>query len=133
VNPITLPVASGVTGYATVTVTTGVTSTSSSTTAPSDRWQKAGIALAALLPVALLGIRKRGAQMRGWFLCLLVVLMGAALLLPTACGTNASGGGTTTSPTPPQGPTTPSGIYTLNITASIPGLQRNVPVTLTIQ
>jgi hypothetical protein len=129
-NPATLPVASGVTGYATVTVTTGITGTSSSVPSPFDRWQRAGVVLATLLPCALLGIRKRRALLRTWFVCLLAVFL---LLIPVACGTHASGGGTTPPPTSPQGPTTPSGVYTLNITASIPGLQRNVPVTLTVQ
>jgi hypothetical protein len=129
-NPATLPVASGVAGYATVTVTTGIAGTSSSAPAPLDRWQRGGVVLATLLPCALLGIRKRRALLRAWFVCLLA---GFLLLIPVACGTNASGGGTTSPPTSPGGPTTPSGVYTLNITAAIPGLQRNVPVTLTVQ
>jgi len=136
-NPATLPVASGVTGYATVTVSTGTTSTSALAVTPLGRWKQAGVLLAALLPCALISVRKRRFQMRaltrGWFVCLLAVSLGIFLLLPTACGTHASAGATSTSPTSPQGPVTPSGVYTLNITASIPGLQRNVPLTLTIQ
>ncbi len=129
-NPATLPVASGVTGSATVTVTTGIAGTSSSATSPSDRWRTMGVALIALLPCALFGIRKRPALLRVWFVCLLAIFV---RLIPVACGTRASGGGTTTTPVQPQGPATPSGVYTMNITAAIPGLQRIVPVTLTVQ
>jgi len=133
-NPATLPVASGVTGYATVTVTTGVANSTSSTVAPLGLWQRAGIALAALLPCALFGIGKRRRVIRAFFIISLVLSLGIALQVPIACGTTVSGGGkTTTPPPPPQGPTTPSGVYTLNVTASIPGLQRSVPVTLTVQ
>ena len=132
-NPATLPVASGVTGYATVTVSTGVANSSSSTIAPVGGWHRTGIALVALLPCALLGIRKRRGVIRTFFIVLLVISLGLALQVPIACGTHVSGGGTTTSPPPPQGSTTPSGVYTLNVTASIPGLQRSVPVTVTVQ
>jgi Abnormal spindle-like microcephaly-assoc'd, ASPM-SPD-2-Hydin len=130
-NPATLPIASGVTGYATVTVASGTTTTSSAT--PVNPWRRTGVTFAALMPFLLLGCRKRRTQARGWFVCFLSLSLGIVLFIPTACGTAATGGGKTTSPTPPQGPTTPSGVYTLNITASMPGLQRSVPVTLTIQ
>ncbi len=132
-NPATLPVASGITGYATVTVSTGVAKSNSSTSAPVGGWQRTGIALAALLPCALLGIRKRRGKIRAFLIILLAVSLGLALQVPIACGTHATGGATTTTPPPPTGPTTPSGVYTLNISASIPGLQRTVPVTVTVQ
>jgi archaellum component FlaF (FlaF/FlaG flagellin family) len=132
VNPSTMPVASGVTGYATVTVTTGVTATSSAIT-PFDRWRTTGAVFGALLPCAFLGIRKRRTRMRAWSLCIVALSLWIVLLIPIACGVHATGGSTTTSPTSPQGPATPSGVYTLNITAAIPGLQRNVPVTVTVQ
>ncbi len=109
---------------------TGLAGTSSSATSPSDRWRTMGVALIALLPCALFGIRKRPALLRVWFVCLLAIFV---RLIPVACGTRASGGGTTTTPVQPQGPATPSGVYTMNITAAIPGLQRIVPVTLTVQ
>jgi archaellum component FlaF (FlaF/FlaG flagellin family) len=129
-NPVTLPISSESTGHATVTVATGVT-TNSSAAAPFGPWKTTGMTLAALLPCALLGLRKRREHMRAWFVLLCAVSLGLILLIPTACGTHASAGATT--PTSPSGPATPSGVYTLNITASIPGLQRSVPVTLTIQ
>ncbi|QNI31452.1 choice-of-anchor D domain-containing protein [Alloacidobacterium dinghuense] len=130
VNPASLEIGNGVTGNATVTVTTGITPTSSAIT-PFDRWRTMGVVFGALLP--FLSLRKRSFQKRAWLLGLVAVSLWLVLLAPMACGVHATGGGTATSPTPPQGPTTPSGIYTLNITAAIPGLQRNVPVTVTIQ
>jgi len=129
VNPVMLPVTGGSTGFATVTVVTGISSASSSATSSFVSWKKISIALAALLPCIFVRFRKSNRSMRGWP-ALLVVLL---LLVPIACGTHATGGSTTPPSSPPQGPTTPSGVYTLTITAAIPGLQKNVPVTLTIQ
>jgi len=129
VNPMMLPVTGGSTGFATVTVVTGISSASSSATSSFVSWKKISIALAALLPCIFVRFRKSNRSMRGWP-ALLVVLL---LLVPIACGTHATGGSTTPPSSPPQGPTTPSGVYTLTITAAIPGLQKNVPVTLTIQ
>jgi hypothetical protein len=121
--------ADGSRGSATVTVTTGISSANASEASPFAQWMKTSVALAALLPCVFFGFRKRALSARAW----LVLLLAVALLVPIACGTHASGGSSSTSPSNPQGPTTPSGVYTLNITASIPGLQRNVPVSLTVQ
>ena len=122
-NPSTLPIASGVTGFATVTVTTTAASASA---LPGSRWHSFGIVFAALLPCAFLGMRKRRLLLRCWFCCLLTA---ALLLAPVACGVHATGGGTTGSP----GPGGSSSVYTLTITGSIPGLQRSIPLTLTVQ
>ena len=126
VNPATVPIANGATGSATVTVTTGI-ATSSSAITPLDGWRATGAVFGALLPCAFLGIRKRAWST--WVAALSLMI----LLLPTACGVHATGGSTSTAPTSPSGPTTPSGVYTLNISAAIPGLQRSVPVTVTVQ
>ena len=92
------------------------------------------LVFAALLPCALIGFRKRRGMIRAFFIITLALSLGIAVQVPIACGTTVSGGGkTTTPPPPPQGATTPSGVYTLNVTASIPGLQRSVPVTVTVQ
>jgi hypothetical protein len=129
INPVLLPVSAVGSGSATVTVTTGISSANASEASPFARWMKASIALAALLPCVFFGFWKRTLSARA----LLVLLLAIVLLVPIACGTHASGGSSSTSPSGPQGPITPSGVYTLNITASIPGLQRNVPVSLTVQ
>jgi hypothetical protein len=130
INPSNLPITGGVTGFATVTVATGLSSTSSLTVTPWHGWQKMSMALAALLPFALSG-RRRRSFLRAWLICFVTL----ALFLPAACGVNATGGSTPppSGPPPPQGPTTPSGQYTLNITASTAGIQRSVSVTLTVQ
>lgn len=127
-NPATLAIAGGITGSATVTIQTGVSTASSAT---GDHKQKTGMMLVTLLPCVLLGFRRLCAPMRAWSSIVIAVLLGLTMLFPTACGAHASGGGTTI--TPPSGSTTPSGVYTLNISAAIPGLQRSVPVTLTVQ
>jgi hypothetical protein len=129
VSPSTVPVTANGNGFATVTVTTGVASSSAAATPPFARWAQAGVALGTLLPCIFLGFRKGGASRHFWF----IILLAAALLLPSACGTHATGGSSGTNPSNPQGPTTPSGVYSLNITASIPGLQITAPVTLTVQ
>jgi hypothetical protein len=130
-NPQTLPIVSGTTGYATVTVATGVSSTTSAFAPLAGRWQGMGIAVAASFPCILLGIRWRTSRIM--FRALLVCVASVSLWALTSCSTNASGGsslfpGEDTTQNP-----TPSGVYTINITASIPGLQRSVPVTLTVQ
>jgi hypothetical protein len=129
ISPVTLPIAENSRGSATVTVTTGISSANASEASPFAQWMKTSVALAALLPCVFFGFRKRALSARAW----LVLLLAVALLVPIACGTHASGGSSSTSPSNPQGPITPSGVYTLNITASMPGLQRNVPVSLTVQ
>jgi hypothetical protein len=114
--------------FSKVTVATGVDNTAALAAPVFHLWQRTGMALAVLLPCAFLGGRKRRILLRAWLICFVTL----ALMLPAACGTHATGG-STSPPTGPQGPTTPPGAYTLNITASIPGLQRSVQVTLTVQ
>ncbi len=129
ISPVTMVIADNSTGSATVTVTTGISSANASEGSPFARWMKTSIVLAALLPCVFFGFRKGTLSARAF----LVLLLAIVLLAPIACGTHASGGSSTSPSSPPQGPTTPSGVYTLNITASMPGLQRNVPVSLTVQ
>lgn len=136
VNPATLPIPDGATGTVTVTVATGVASTGSSAVMPFKHWRRDGIALAALLPCALFGLRKRRMRMSVWSAVLIAISLGCALFIPVACSANASGGGAPSTPTSSsQGPATPSNVYTLNITANISGQQEgwSVPVTLTVQ
>ncbi|WP_216840984.1 choice-of-anchor D domain-containing protein, partial [Acidobacterium sp. S8] len=121
INPGTLPLASGVTGFATVTVTTAASTSAVS----GSRWKALGITVAALLPCAFFGIRKRRLLLRTWLACILAFV----LLSPVACGVHATGGGSTA----PPGPGGSSSVYTLTITASVPGLQKTVPLTLTVQ
>ncbi len=84
VNPVTLSVANGGTGKATVTVTTVSANTSSSANTFFDHWRKTSFALATLLPAALFGLRRRKRLPRSWFVCLVAVLTVAFLLLPMA-------------------------------------------------
>lgn len=136
VNPATLPISSGVTGFATVKITTGVSSSASLAGPDIPRrsidWQKIGV-LAVLLPCVFPwmfpGRRKYRAFLRIWLVCLVTI----ALLFPAACGTHATGGASSTPPSNPSGPVTPSGVYTLTFGGAVPGLQRSVQVTLTVE
>ena len=84
----------------------------------------AGIAFALLFPVCFL---RRG--QRGRFLLLLaaVALLGSSI----ACGVHSSGADGGDGKTAPG--QTPSGTYTLTVTASFPGAQRQATVQLTVQ
>lgn len=132
INPATLNLLNGATSSATVTVATGVTVSSASATKP--LWWEGGAALALLLPWIAFG-RKRLSWAKAAFIACAVL----ALFIPVACGVHATGGssgGTGTQPPPPTGPVTPSGQYTLTITASTAptnGLQKSVSVTLTVE
>ncbi len=114
INPGTLPLQSGVTGFATITIAT------TNSNAGASFAGKAGAVFAAIL-LPCMFLRRR----RLWIICLCAL----SLLLPAACGVHATGGGKT-SPSQPSGSTE---VYNLAITASVPGMQKTVPITLTVQ
>lgn len=119
INPGTLPIQSGVTGFATITIVT----TNSNATASFAG--KAGAVLAAILLPCIVFDFRRNRRRRIWMICLCTL----CLLLPSACGVHATGGGQT-SPSQPSGS---SEVYNVTITATVPGLQKTVPITLTVQ
>jgi len=118
---------SGSNQFSTITIATSGGSASSASTA-FRLWQRAGIALGVLFPCVFFGGRRRKVLWRGWLICFVSLL----LIMPAACSANASGGGSSGSGGS-SGTTTPSGKYTITITGMIPGLQRSVPLTLTVQ
>jgi hypothetical protein len=93
---------------------------------PSSRGplSKTAIALAILCPVILIPRRHRR---RSLLACVAIVL----LSLPIACGVHASGidGGSGGS----VGGQTPSGSYTITVSAAFPGATRTTTVTLVVQ
>ena len=109
-----------------VTVLTGVTTTSSSRMPGFSASGKVWLAM--LLPISLLpACRKWRPSVIG------VVLMGF-LVTATGCGVGRaipleSG----SNPNPPSAPVTPAGTYTITATATSSGLARTVSLTLTIQ
>jgi hypothetical protein len=112
-----------------VTVQTGVAT--ASVEMPAQRTRSRGVWLALLLPLGLLGLRRRSTGMRT---SLLLVLMAAAIGLG-GCGSGGryipppgSGGSTGTTATP-----TASGTYAITVAASDAGLTRTVALTLVVQ
>ncbi len=137
-NPPMLTVSGGTTGSITVTIATGLSTTSalrgparSGRSRPQGEgpgreivW-RSGAALALLLPCLLLPGRSRRT-----FLALLVAA--ALVLVPVACGVHASGGSSASTGSAPAG-TTPAGKYAITVTASFPGAQRTANLTLTVE
>ncbi|MDE3104782.1 MAG: choice-of-anchor D domain-containing protein [Acidobacteriota bacterium] len=108
-----------------ITVQTGVT-----TGSVAPQWQRRGRALwlALLLPLALPTLRRRP---RG-LLTLLAVAAVTACLAATGCGSGRLIPGTAAAPVT-AGPATPSGTYSMAVTATAAGLTRTVNLTLTVQ
>jgi len=123
-NPPTVQIAGGVTGSITLSVATAAPATPTSAFLDkTGRWWAGGTALALLCPMFLLPRSHRRT-----FLLAIVAL--ALLSAPIACGVHASGVNSKSSPQPGQ---TPSGNYTLTVTATFPGAQRTATVNLVVQ
>lgn len=110
----------------TVTIYTGTGAAGASVNPLARRWQAMALAMSSLLPW-LLGARRGPGWARFCCICFMSITMLAAI----GCGTQASGGSGSGPGTPSGG--TPSNIYTINITATLAGLTKSAPVTLTVQ
>ncbi|HEY0785409.1 MAG TPA: choice-of-anchor D domain-containing protein [Acidobacteriaceae bacterium] len=124
-NPISLSVAGGASGSLQVQIKTGV-SGASVVTRYGVRGALAGVLASLLLPFALR--RGRGARAFG-----AVAVAGMLMLAPTACGVHASGGATGTPPGGGEVGSTPAGTYTITVTGSFPGAERQAVLTLIVQ
>ena len=128
-NPVTLAVAGSATGSITINIATGLTAglAGANRQYPLDRhWPwKSGAALALLLP----GLILRGNWRRN---CLILVGSLGLVFAPIACGVHASGGSSSSSTSTSSG-STPPGKYAITVTASFPGAQRTVNLTLTVE
>jgi Transmembrane protein 131-like N-terminal len=126
VNPAS--VALGGTATVSVTVLTGVASTSSSQSLPLKQYRV--LFLASLMPLSLLTLRRHRLRR---LTCGVVLCM---LLAASGCGAGRTipvqGGASSTSP-PPSGPATPAGTYTIVASATSAGLTRTVNLTLIVQ
>jgi hypothetical protein len=123
VNPVSLSLAGGAAGFVTVSVATAVAASATATVTHRAAWWVAGSALALLFPLLL-----PSAHRRSFLLALAVIAICSA---PVACGIHASGvsgGGGSTAPGQ-----TPSGTYSIVVTASFPGAQRTAIVQLVVQ
>jgi hypothetical protein len=127
VNPATVSTAGGATASATVSIATGIVSGAARQRSDTARLvATSGGALALLLPCLLL----RG-RTRRTFLALLVA--GALIVAPTACGVHASGGSSSGGGGSGGGGDTAPGKYLVTLTASFPGATRTAVVTLTVE
>ncbi len=122
-NPATLSVAAGIASTVNVTVATS-TPVATARLRGTSRWLAGATGLALLCPFFL---RRRPIR-RG-----LLVLLGALALtiVPLGCGVHASGVGNGSGSTQPG--QTPSGSYTLTVSATFPGAVRTAQVTLVVQ
>ncbi len=135
-NPSTVTLAGGATGSIALSIATGVSTATSSLRAPGGGGagssplpggplSKTAIALALLCPLIFVPRRHRRRLLLG---CAALVLLSA----PIACGVHASGvdggggGGTVAGQTP-------SGSYTITVSAAFPGATRTTTVTLVVQ
>jgi hypothetical protein len=114
-----------------VTVLTGVSSTSQSLRPLEDR--RGMVWLAMLLPLTLVGLRRtrRSCLASSWLAS--SILLGC-LVAATGCGAGRAiplQGGSNPNPTP--GPVTPAGTYTIVVSASSGGLTRAVNLNLIVQ
>jgi hypothetical protein len=134
-NPATLTLQGGAAGSIALSIATGTSAATASLRVPAGGGHmvlpssrgplsKTAIALAILCPVILIPRRHRR---RSLLACVAIVL----LSLPIACGVHASGidGGSGGS----VGGQTPSGSYTITVSAAFPGATRTTTVTLVVQ
>jgi hypothetical protein len=126
VNPAS--VALGGTATVSVTVLTGVASTSSSQKSPLNTYRV--LFLTSLMPLSLLPLRRHRLRR---LTCGVVLCM---LLAASGCGAGRTipvqGGTSSTSPLP-SGPATPAGTYTIVASATSAGLTRTVNLTLIVR
>lgn len=123
----------------TLTVVTGQTTASIAPLKKHDGWPGAMLCLMPWLWWEVTRRRKKtkqyGAAWRVWMVLVLVLGCASAISL-TGCGVKASGG-TTATQTGGGGSgatqTTPSGSYPITLTASMPGVQKTIQVTLTVE
>jgi hypothetical protein len=128
-NPASLQMVSGTTQSLTMTVATGISTATSSLVPTSIPVGFRGWLLAFCVPLGLTGLRRRPSRK------IFLALGALGLLLMCGCGTSASDGSSPTTPSAPpsQANATPSGTYTLTVTASAPGLQRTAKLTLVVE
>lgn len=124
ISPSSLNLAANANASFTVTVNTQAATTSS---LKFDGVKLASIGLAFLAPLALLLTRRRRIPYCVRASALLFACL--ALIALTRCG----GGGTSSTPTPPQSLTTPPGTYTLTVSGTIGTASTSQPLTLIVK
>ncbi len=121
----------------TLTVITGQTTAKAAPMKRLGGWPGAVLCMTPWLWLEVSRCRKRGKLRRGvWRAGMVLVVVGCASAMSLmGCGVKASGGTTSTGSGNGSGTiqTTPSGAYPITVTATMPGVQKTFPVTLTVE
>lgn len=100
------------------------------------REDRSGWMLAAMLPFWLISMRRIGHRRRALFararVLMVVLLCGGIIGIMAGCGKGGGSLGAGSNPLPP-GTLTPSGTYTVTVTAQAGGLQKSVSLTVQVQ
>ena len=128
-NPATVTLSGNATASATVSVATGQSGSAAAVVPNVGGLWRNGRFLALLAPAGFLFLRRRKWR---------ALVCAVTLMFPVACGlgvtpgsSSSSGGGGGT--TGPPGNVTPSGVYTIVVTGTAPGLSHSVQLTLNVQ
>ncbi|HEY6444926.1 MAG TPA: choice-of-anchor D domain-containing protein [Acidobacteriaceae bacterium] len=124
-NPSSLALTASGSSSATLSIVTGVSTTTSELCSPTGK--SALPLLACFLPLACFGLRRR--RLAG----VMIVLLGVCLLIPAGCGVAASGGGGGGGGSGGQQHSTPPGAYVITVTATMSNIVHSTAVTLTVQ
>ncbi|MGC2635986.1 MAG: choice-of-anchor D domain-containing protein [Acidobacteriaceae bacterium] len=125
-NPSSLTLTTAGSSSSTLSLTTGVSTSSSELRPPG--WKSALPLLACFLPLTWIGLRRR--RLAG----LMMVLLSICLLIPAGCGVGASGGGGGGGGgSGGQQHSTPPGTYVITVTATMSNIVHSTAVSLTVQ
>jgi hypothetical protein len=129
-NPTSMAVSGANTSTVTVSVATGVSSTSAATRHGSTQTHTLPM-LALILPLGWIGFRRRK------YGALWMMALAAVLLIPSGCGVVASSGGTSGGGSGSGGSgsqnATPSGDYALTVQGTMSNITHSVTLNLTVQ
>lgn len=124
-NPSSLALTASGSSSATLSIVTGVSTSTSELHSPNGKSPLT--LLACFLPLAWFGLRRR--RLVG----VVIVLLGVCLLIPAGCGVGASGGGGGGGGSGGQQHSTPPGAYVITVTATMSNIVHSTAVTLTVQ
>jgi len=126
VNPTTVAISASNTSSATLSIATGVSA--SAALGPAIHWTRAVPVFALFAPLCCIGLRRRKLG------ALAVVVLAAALLIPTGCGVAASGGsGGSGGGGGGSSGSTPPGTYVITVQATMSNIVHSTAVNLTVQ
>jgi hypothetical protein len=128
INPATVTLSGAGPSFATISVATGQSTVNSARRMRQDIWPRTGW-LALLAPLGLAALRRKRWPSALFLLAAVTLLFPAGCGLGVTPGSGASGSTSTSSPVN----STPSGVYTVTVTGTAPGLSHSAQVTLTVE